>query len=170
MEVLVVLSRYLHVLAAIIAVGGAIFIRFVLPAGLAQADPSSREAVFLRCRKVFKIMVHACVTFLLLSGAFNTWRNWADYSLKRGIMHGLWGGHVILGLAVVAISLVLLAPAQPRATHKTWMKLNIGLMLGVVLLASTLNFFRTSAIKERMIPPTINVPATPTAPTALAGG
>ncbi len=159
MEVVVVLSRYLHVMSAILAVGGAFFIRFILPAGLAQADAGSREAVLLRCRKLFKIIIHGAVTLLILTGAFNTWRNWADYKLTIGIMHGLWGGHMILGLTVITISLFLLAPAQPGKSHKSIMKWNVALMFLVVLLASTVNFVRTSAIKERMIPPAPAAPA-----------
>ncbi|HSI36373.1 MAG: hypothetical protein ACAI43_17290 [Phycisphaerae bacterium] len=158
--ILVVASRYLHVIAAVCAVGGAVFIRFVLPAGLAQADAGSRDAVFLRCRKVFKIIVHASVTFLLLTGVYNALRNWNDYKLvtPKGLAHGLFGGHALLGVIVIAVSLWLLAPAQPRAGHKKWMGLNVGLMFVLILLASTLNFVRTSAIKA-------HVPAAPVVPT-----
>jgi uncharacterized membrane protein len=163
--ILVVASRYLHVIAAVCAVGGAVFLRFVLPAGLAQADAGSRDAVFLRCRRVFKIVVHASITFLLLTGLYNTLRYWPDYGLRKGLTHGLWGGHAILGLVVIGLSLWLLAPAEPRAGHKKWMGLNVGLMFVLILFASTLNYVRTTAIKERA-----PAPAATTAPAPVTSG
>jgi uncharacterized membrane protein len=83
MEVLIVLSRWVHVMSAVLVIGGLFFMRVILPLGLAQADAGSREAVFFRCRRVFKMLVHTCILLLLLSGAFNTWRAWGDYKLNR---------------------------------------------------------------------------------------
>src|SRR5688500_3872201 len=98
MSILIILSRYLHVISAILAIGGLFFMRVILPLGLAQADASSREAVFLRCRRIFKMLTHTAVLLLLLTAAFNTWANWGDYKLNTKLMHGLWGPHMLLGL------------------------------------------------------------------------
>src|SRR5688572_1231061 len=100
MEVLVVLLRWLHVISAILAIGGAFFMRVVVPPALAEAEAGSREAVLIALRKKFKMVVHICVTLLIATGAFNTWRNWEDYKLRTGVMHALWGMHMLLGLVV----------------------------------------------------------------------
>src|SRR3954469_14249141 len=103
MPALVILSRYLHVISAVLAIGGLFFLRVILPLGLAQADAASREAVFLRCRRAYKMVVHPAVLFLLLTGGFNTWAAWDDYKLHTRLMHGLWGPHMLLGLTGMII-------------------------------------------------------------------
>src|SRR4051795_3427305 len=118
MVVLIILSRWLHIVAAVLALGGTFFMRVILPLGLAQADAASRDAVFLRCRRVFKMVIHTAVLLLLLTGAFNTWAAWDDYKLHTRLMHGLWGPHMLLGLIAMIIALVLLAPPEPPRWHK----------------------------------------------------
>lgn len=153
MEVLIVLSRWLHVISAALVIGGLFFIRVILPLGLAQADPASREAVFLRCRRAYKMTVHPCILFLLLTGAFNTWRAWPDYKLNTKLMHGLWGPHLFLGLTAIVISLVALAPKQPPKWHKTAAAANLVILFLAVALASTLKFVRDTTVKNH---PTTN--------------
>src|SRR6476661_1157144 len=114
MEVLSVLSRWLHVISAALVIGGLFFIRVILPMGLAQADPASREAVFLRCRRAYKMTVHPCILFFILTGAFNSYLAFTgDYKLNPKLMHGLWGPHALFGLIAIVISIILLAGKQP---------------------------------------------------------
>jgi|GEM_PF-640941 len=148
MEVLIVFFRWLHVISAVLAIGGTFFMRVILPLGLAEADAASREAVFLRCRRVFKMVIHSCILFLLLSGAFNTWRNWGDYRLNRPLMHGLWGPHMLLGVTAMVIALILLAPRKPPTWHKTGATINLVILFAVVLIASTLKYVRDTAVKN----------------------
>jgi uncharacterized membrane protein len=172
MPVLVILSRYLHVLSAILAIGGLFFLRVILPLGLAQADATSRDAVFLRCRRAFKMVTHTAVLLLLLTGAFNTYSAWNDYRLNTRLMHGLWGPHMLLGLIAMILALVMLAPAQPPRWHKTGAAINLFLLLTAVFLASTLKYVRdstmrkhanTAAVSTDLRDPTVTAPPT-TAP------
>lgn len=153
MEFLIVLFRWVHVMSAILAIGGAFFMRVILPLGLAQADAESREAVFLRCRRAFKLLIHISITLLLISGAFNTWRNWGDYRLQPGLTHGLWGLHLLLGLGVMGLALVMLGgPIAPR-WHKRGAAVNLLLMFLLVAAASSLKFVRDTAVKQpRAVP------------------
>jgi uncharacterized membrane protein len=157
MEVLVVLSRWLHVMSAVLAVGGAFFLMVAVPGGLAQADAASRDNVLVALRRKFKIVVHVCVTLLILTGAFNTWRNWGDYKLRTGIMHGIWGMHMLLGLVVMGLSIALLAKPQPPANHRTLLRVNVAVMFIVVALASTLKYVRDTAVKSRDVAPSARI-------------
>jgi len=112
MDVLAALSRWLHVISAIVAIGGAVFFWAVVPVGLAEADAASRDSVLRSLRRKFKVIVHAAVTLLILAGAFNSWRGWGDYKLERGVMHALWGMHVLFGLIVIGLSISLLAKPE----------------------------------------------------------
>src|SRR4051794_41792570 len=112
MVIVDVLFRWLHVIAACLAIGGAFFIRVLLPIGLRPLDVEEREGVFLRCRRAVKMGVHPCILALLVSGAYNAWENWAKDKLNPAAMHGLVGAHLVLGLAVIGV--LLLLPAGPR--------------------------------------------------------
>jgi uncharacterized membrane protein len=147
MEVLVVLSRWLHVISAILAVGGAFFLRVVVPAGLAEADAASRDSVLRSIRRKFKTVVHPAAALLILTGAFNTWRNWGDYKLRTGVMHGLWGAHMLLGLLAIGMSISLLAKPEPPRNHRKLLTVNLVLMFLLVGVASTLKFVRDQAVK-----------------------
>jgi uncharacterized membrane protein len=160
MPVLVILSRYLHVLSAILAIGGLFFMRVILPLGLAEADAASRDAVFLRCRRVFKMLIHTAVLLLLLTGAFNTWAAWGAYKYNPRLMHGLWGPHMLLGLIAMILALVLLAPPTPPRWHKTGAAVNLFLLLTAVFLASSLKYVRDSEVRKHATPaqpPTIDL-------------
>jgi len=142
MVIVDVLFRWLHVIAACLAIGGAFFIRVVLPIGLRPLDVEEREGVFLRCRRAYKLVVHPCILALLVSGAYNAWKNWKTYSLNPPVMHGLFGTHLLLALAVIGVSLWLLAGREPGRTHARWMRVNLLLMFLAVAAASSLKWVR----------------------------
>jgi uncharacterized membrane protein len=154
MDILIVLSRWLHVIAAILAIGGTFFMRVILPLGLAQADPASRDAVFLRCRRAFKMVVHPSILVLILTGAFNTTRAWRDYLRHPKLMHAMWGPHIILGLIAMVLAIVLLAGKAPPRWHKKGGAILITLLFLVVALASALKVTRDKAVKENWQRPT----------------
>ena len=142
MLVLDILMRYLHVVAACLAVGGAFFIRFLLPVGTRDLDAEKREYVLLRSRRAFKMLVHPSILAFLVSGTYNAIRLFPQYRANRPLLHGLWGTHLLLGLAIFTISILLLRGVEPPRNHRRWMKINIVLMLLTILVASTLKWAR----------------------------
>jgi uncharacterized membrane protein len=149
MSFLVILSRYLHIVAAALVIGSLFFMRVILPLGLAQADAASREPVFLRCRRVFKMLIHSCILLLILTGAFNTWAAWDDYKFHHRLMHGLWGPHMFLGVAAMVLAFLLLAPKEPPRWHRAGASINLLLLLLAVLCASSLKYVRDSTMRDR---------------------
>ena len=148
MDVLAALSRWLHMISAIVAIGGAFFLWWVVPVGLAEADAASRDSVLRSMRRKFKRAVHIAVTLLILTGIFNTYRAWWDYKIERGLMHALWGMHVLVGVIVIGLSISLLAKPEPPANHRKLLTVNVVLMLILVGLASTLKVVRDRAVKK----------------------
>ena len=71
-EFLGVLSRWLHIIPACLAIGGAVFIRFILPVGLSVLETEQQKIVYLRCRRIFKMLIHTSILLLLLSGTLAT--------------------------------------------------------------------------------------------------
>lgn len=156
--ILVIFFRWLHIIAACLAIGGAFFFRVILPIGTRSLAPEQCEAVFLRCRRAFKMVVHPAILAFLVSGIFNAWGNWATYKLNPPLMHGLFGTHLLLAIIVICVSLWLLAGREPGRSSRQWMRINIALMLLTVLAASTLKWARDRTVTTA---PTKPLPAQP---------
>ena len=137
-----ILFRYVHVLAACLAVGGAFFMRFVLPVGTRDLDPEKKQHVFLRSRRAFKLVIHSAIAAFVVSGAYNAIRLWPQYKVNHLLLHSLWGAHLLLGLTVFTISIVLLRGIEPPRRHRGWMKANVVLMLLAILAAGVLKWAR----------------------------
>src|SRR4051794_27000538 len=120
MPVLDILFRYIHIISACLAVGAAFFIRFLLPIGTRDLDAEHKAIVFLRSRRAFKMLVHPAILGFLVSGAYNAWRLWPQYAQNRPLLHGLWGTHLLLALAIFTISIVLLKGVEPPRRHRGW--------------------------------------------------
>ncbi len=148
MAVLDILFRYIHVIAACLAVGGAFFIRFILPLGTRDLDEEKKQYVFLRSRRAFKMVVHSAILAFLVSGVYNAIKMWPQYKLNHKLLHSLWGTHLLLALAVFVISIMLLRGVEPPRNHRRWMKINVVLMLLAILAASTLKWTREDVARK----------------------
>jgi uncharacterized membrane protein len=142
MAVLDILMRYLHVVTACLAVGGAFFIRFLLPIGTRDLDAEKKDYVLLRSRRAFKMVVHPAMLAFIVSGIYNSWRLFPQYKANPPMLHSLWGTHILLALVIFTISIILLKGVQPPRSHRTWMKVNVALMLVAILVASSLKWAR----------------------------
>src|SRR5882724_2207622 len=101
--VLGVFFRWLHIIPACLSIGGAFFMPVLLPIGLSVLPPDQPKAVFLKCRRGFKMVVHPSILLLLVSGTYNLMGNRARYHQAMPQSHMLLGIHVLLGLAVFTI-------------------------------------------------------------------
>src|ERR1700677_1110867 len=99
--ILVVLFRWVHVFTAAVAIGGGFFMRILLPTGLSQLEPEQQKAVFLKLRRLCKMVTHTSILLLLISGIYNTLGNWPIYMQIPAQAHPLWGMHVLLGLIIL---------------------------------------------------------------------
>ena len=143
-----ILSRYLHVISACLLFGGAFFMRVVLPAGTGPLDAEGREGTLLRCRRAFKMIVHPTVLLFLVTGAYNFWKNMGRYKSNPGLMHGLFGLHLLLALAVMAILLWLLAGREAKRNTAWWLQMAVVLTFLAVLAASTLKWARDKSVAD----------------------
>jgi hypothetical protein len=156
--VLVILMRWAHVIGAALAIGGLVVMRFALPAGLrAIQDEALREEVFLRVRRVFKMIVHTAILLILVGGVFNTIRLWPGY---KGL-HGLWGAHVLFGLIAIGIALWLTAGKRPPAEHATFALLNVVVLVVIFALGSTVKWARERKARDGQGTAPATMPARP---------
>jgi hypothetical protein len=106
-----ILSRYVHLLCACLLVGG-VFLLSCMFKARGQAG-SSDEPVFLRGRRVVKMVVHIGLLFILASGAYNLMLNWVAYGRNIPLTHALLGMHLLLGLLALTLLLITLVGKSP---------------------------------------------------------
>ena len=140
-----ILSRWLHVSTACIVIGSAFFMRILLPIAIGVLQPEQREAVFLKARRAFKMVVHSGILLFLLTGTYNAIRAWPKYNERPGLTHGLFGIHVLLALIIFTLSLIQLAGAKPKPAHRTVMAWVLVLLFTTVAAASALKWAREYA-------------------------
>ncbi|HEY8668935.1 MAG TPA: hypothetical protein VIL86_19965 [Tepidisphaeraceae bacterium] len=145
---LIILSRYLHVITACVAVGCVFFMRILLPLGLKALPPDSRQEVFLRCRRGLKTVLHTAILLFLISGAFNYLRLRGQYKLDSSLLHPLIWTHITLALVVFALALYVLTGKQPPANHARWTAINLALLFILIAVASTTKHFREQAARS----------------------
>ncbi len=154
-ELLNLVSRWLHILAAITAVGGTIFARFVVVPVLEPIAPVERAALHAAMRARWSKIVAAAIGFLLLSGLYNIVLISVEYQLPRWY-HPVFGVKFLLAFVIFTVA-SLLTGKTPAADNvrrhlRFWLNLNIVLAVVVVMLSGIL---RTA---ER-IPKEMEVPA-----------
>jgi uncharacterized membrane protein len=133
--------RWLHILAAIAAVGGSLFARFVVLPVLAPLPDVERSTLHAAMRARFAKIVAASIAFLLVSGLYNFLVLVANYELPRWY-HPLFGVKFLLAFAIFAIASLLVgsSPAAEalRKNTRTWMNVNLTLAVLVVCISGVL--------------------------------
>jgi uncharacterized membrane protein len=137
-----VFSRWVHVITACVLIGSVFFLQVVLPAGLRGLEPGTAEGVLARCRRGMKLIVHSSLLLALLTGAFNAWRAWGDYSRRPGITHGVFGLHVLLGLGALVLLMIALAGRGAKPARQSWITVSLILLFVAVADASALKRLR----------------------------
>ncbi|HEV8292731.1 MAG TPA: hypothetical protein VGP94_12445 [Tepidisphaeraceae bacterium] len=145
--VLIVILRWLHIIPAAIAIGGLIFMRFVLPAAIRSLNQEQGREVFLRARRVFKIMIHASILLLIISGVINSIRFYPAYVQHKPLAIALWHTHMFLAVIVFVISFWSLAGKVPPASHRAAGLVNVILLLVLVAVSSTLQYVRQQPVE-----------------------
>jgi uncharacterized membrane protein len=141
------LFRWLHILAAMAAVGGPIFIRLALLPAVATLPEEERKRLNETVRSRWSKVVMAAILFLLISGFYNffafrslsaTWGDsWQPGSANAWTYQMLFGVKFLLALAIFFIASALTgrstALVRFRENAKFWITSN--LVLAVLLVA-----------------------------------
>lgn len=141
-DVVQLISRWLHIVAAVTAGGGALFMLLALhPATQTLPDGvrnDFRDAVRARWKKV----VMAAIGILLLTGGYNFVVIVMNYQLPRPWYHMIFGIKFLLAMAIFALASLLVGRTdlakQMRSNAGKWLTLLAGLLLTLILLSSAL--------------------------------
>jgi uncharacterized membrane protein len=134
-------ARWLHMLAAITAVGGTIFARTVVVPALDGVSPDQRAALHAAMRARWSKIVAGAIGFLLVSGLYNIGVTSMDYRLPRWYMP-VFVVKFLAAFAIFTLASLLAgktsAAERLRGNLRLWLNVNIALAVLVVVLSGVL--------------------------------
>lgn len=136
--VLFTITRFVHVMTAIVLVGGTVFIRFILqPAATATLSQEQHDLLKAKVMSRWKTVVHRGIGLILISGAINYGRDISSGIHKGdGLYHALIGTKILLALGVFFIASVLVGRSPKfeswRQDARKWLLVSIALATIIV--------------------------------------
>ncbi|QDU37805.1 hypothetical protein Mal4_21220 [Maioricimonas rarisocia] len=147
------ISRWAHVGAAIVLVGGAVFTRYVLLSAAGKLDQASHDTLRESVRNSWKKFVMVGIGLLLVSGFYNYLVVARPKHSGDGLYHALMGVKMLLAFAAFFLASALTgrsAALEPiRKNSKRW--------LGILILLSALvvgigGFLKMRGTPQRAVP------------------
>lgn len=137
-----VLVQWLHVVAALLAVGGVACIRLVVIPSAEALDGPARETFMEGVHTRFRQVVGLSMALLLLSGLYNVGVVAAAGQLTGPEYLYPLIAKIVLALVMFKIAFMLIIPGPAfsgvKAKRKMWLMVNLVLGLVVVLIAAYL--------------------------------
>ena len=146
-NVLLLISRSLHIAAAIVTIGGAAFLRFALLPGAKQAlEEEAHQRLREAVRNRWAHVVRAGIALLLVTGAINFVILAMPPKIDPMPYHAIFGLKFLaaLGVFMIASALVGRSPAfvKLRRHDRTWLNGLLILAAVIVLLSGLLSQVR----------------------------
>jgi uncharacterized membrane protein len=156
-----VLFRWMHILAAITAVGGTIFMRMALLPSVGVLGDDARKSLHEAVRGRWAKFVMGSIAFLLISGLYNIAIIEKDHKIPAGdsgLYHALFGIKFLLAFGIFFIASALVgrsaAFAKIRQNARFWLTLNMTLAILVVCISGVLR-----AIRDKPATPPASMPS-----------
>lgn len=138
-----VFFRWVHILSAVVAVGGTVFLRLILlPAARRVLDPDALERLRKATVARWRVAVFACIGLLLASGMYNFLVVIGPKGRASPAYHPLFGIKLVLAGAVFVIASGLVGRHQAfepmRRKSGGWLLINVILATIVILISGVL--------------------------------
>ena len=139
-------SRVLHILAAMTAVGGAVYVRFALAPAAEQLPEDAHAQLKESVRGRWSRVVMLCIALLLLSGIYNFFATNNLFKTATGetpgAYHMLFGVKFLLALVIFWIASALTGrtatTAKIREAYKTWLGVLIACAVAIVIISGVM--------------------------------
>ncbi|MBI5092448.1 MAG: hypothetical protein HZB26_08385 [Candidatus Hydrogenedentes bacterium] len=159
--ILILAMRWTHILTAITAIGGTIFIRFVLiPVAESVLDDETHARLRAGLVKRWQKFVHTCIMMFLISGFYNYFVVTGPAHSGQPLYHALFGIKFLLALAVFGLAVVLTSTKDwskgIRANAKTWLGLLVALGVVVVMVSGVMKNIPKSGVTPSSAQVTLN--------------
>ena len=156
MDPTLLLLRWAHILAAIVAMGGLVFARFALLPAVEELDEETRLRVHDRIRRSWLPWVIGAITVLLASGLANFLlfnarvkaEGWAEGMwMRQTSYHALFGVKFLMAMVAFYFASALVGRGAGsqwvRDDRAKWLAVTLGLTTGVVLLSGWMRQLHT---------------------------
>jgi uncharacterized membrane protein len=136
--------RWTHILAAMTAAGGTIFVRFALLPAQAVLPQEQREALHTALRARWSKIVMASIGALLISGIYNIVIIEKYTTAPKAFFwyHPIFGVKFLLAMVLFMIASLLVgktsAAAKLRKKSALWLNVNLVLIVSIVVLSGIL--------------------------------
>jgi hypothetical protein len=149
MDWIIMVSRWLHIAAVVLAIGGAAYVRFALLPGMREAlDESAQEKLRSALRRRWARLVHASIAVLLITGSFNFVMLAMPPAVHPIPYHPIFGLKFLAALAIFAMASVLVGRSPNfealRRQSAKWLNLILMLAVVIILLSGFLNKIRVA--------------------------
>jgi len=135
-----VFLQWIHVTAAVVGVGGLIFLLLIMIPSLGALPPEHRELLVKQVLNRFRWMIWSAIIVLLASGL---------YSIRQYYWEVAWGKSWALLTVKIALSLIVFLIAfaltlpfkvfdRIRSRRQVWLSIAVGLAVAVILIAAYL--------------------------------
>lgn len=164
-DLVVILFRWLHILAAIAAAGGAIFNRVALLPAAKDLPEDTRKALLANVRRRWSKVLMTAIGLLILSGFYNFWagalKSAPPVDAYKGLYHGLFGLKFLLAMGVFFLASLLSGRSEAadrfRAAGTKWHTVTLTLVIIIVCISGVLRWIpRVSAPMAVAIPAQAN--------------
>ena len=148
LDLVLLVSRWTHIASAIVAIGGAMFLRFVLvPSAERQLTDEDHERLRDAVRVRWARVVHICIALLLVSGSYNFFALAIRPSIEPMPYHAIFVIKLLAALVLFLVSAALVGTApgfsKMRQRSRRWQSFILLLAALIVLLSGMLGQVRT---------------------------
>lgn len=149
-DYVLLITRWLHIGAAIVAIGGAFFMRVALmPAAKATLDDAAHGKLREALRARWFIVVQTCIAILLVTGGINFVMLALPPKVEPMPYHAIFGVKFLAAMGVFFIASVLVGQgegmAKMRANRAKWLTVLLILAGIIIVLSGVLNRIRWNA-------------------------
>lgn len=155
------ISRYVHIVATTVIVGGTLFFELVVPLAIGELKTEVQLALMGRMRWVFRWVVYSCTAALLLTGTVAIYRNHSaldgrfleflnsksnpDVQANVQALQDAsifnrpkwwYVAHLAAGILAIIIAIALVSGGRPPDRAVQWMRLNVFILLIAIFMAS----------------------------------
>ena len=156
-------SRWAHIITAVVLVGGTVFLRFVLGPAAAQLPDDSHAKLKELVMGTWKKFVHGGIALFLISGFYNYLVVQAPLHKGDKLYHALMGIKILLALAVFLIASGLVGRSKAFAGMRAQAKLWQGILVTLAMLIIGISGF----VKVRPNPVAVSNVTTPSITTSV---
>jgi uncharacterized membrane protein len=161
-----ILFRWFHILAAVTAVGGTIFMRMALLPSVSVLSDEQRKTLHEAVRSRWVKFVMGAILFLLVSGFYNFFMKARQLPAEyKGLYHALFGTKFLMAMVIFFVASALAGRSAAfdgiRKNARFWLTLNMVLGITVVCISGVMRAVPVKEKGEEQAKPvqTVSVPA-----------